>query len=127
MEKTFYDFSGKNIAAVKKEVRSALLADFMEFLSRKYEKVVPVSNTELAVLMGVWTDADGYSHDVVKQKQVVPPFMIPLEKKVEKQFNMTLIVRQILISLSKNRKQLKSKRMQKNMERKLPKTKVKVK
>lgn len=65
MEKTFYDFSGKNIAAVKKEVRSALLADFMEFLSQKYEKVVPVSNTELAVLMGVWTDADGYSHDVV--------------------------------------------------------------
>ena len=65
MEKICKDFTGMKVSAIKNEVRAMLVADFMEFLSQKYETVAQVSNTEVAVVLGTITDEDGFTQDVV--------------------------------------------------------------
>ena len=64
-EKVYKDFTGMKKSAVKTEVRRMLMEDFATFLSEKYTKTAKIDTAELAVVMGNWTDEDGFNHEVV--------------------------------------------------------------
>lgn len=64
MEKKFMDFSGKKISTVKKEVREVLMEEFAQFLAEKYTKSGQVASNELAVVLGHFTDSDGFDNEV---------------------------------------------------------------
>lgn len=63
-EKLVIDFTGMSTSQVYKDVRKRLTEDFLEYMSQKYEKVVRLSNTEVAVVLGFINDEDGFPHDV---------------------------------------------------------------
>ena len=83
------DFTGLKISQVKAKVREQMMADFMEFLKAKYDAVEAKDNgngyyegtigqvgtNEIALVVGEWTDDDGYSHEVpVVIKATAKPF-----------------------------------------------------
>lgn len=63
-EKILTDFSGMKVSQVKTAVRAQLMADFAEFLEQKYETYGQVAAGEMALVVGTFTDEDGFSHDV---------------------------------------------------------------
>lgn len=64
MDKVFRDFTGMKKSEVKKAVREMLMEDFIEFLGQKYDKFGQISAGEVAMVVGSWTDEDGFPHDV---------------------------------------------------------------
>lgn len=75
MEKILKDFTGKKISLIKKEAREMLVADFLKFLSQKYETVMQVGAGEVGVVVGTIKDEDGFEQDVVvTAKAIAKPF-----------------------------------------------------
>lgn len=64
MAKELRDFSGMKISQVKTAVREQLMADFAEFLEQKYATYGKVAAGEMALVVGTFTDEDGFPHDV---------------------------------------------------------------
>lgn len=64
MEKVSKDFTGMKTSAIYKDVRKMLSDDFLEYLSQKYERAARISNTEVAVVVGTFTDEDGFVQEV---------------------------------------------------------------
>lgn len=64
MAKELRDFSGMKVSQIKAAVREQLMADFAEFLEQKYETWGKVAAGEMGVVVGIFTDEDGFSHDV---------------------------------------------------------------
>lgn len=64
MDKVYRDFTGMKVSQVKTAVREMLMADFAEFLAQKYAKTGQVGAAEMAVVVGHFTDEDGFDHEV---------------------------------------------------------------
>lgn len=74
-EKIYRDFTGMKKSAVKAAVREMLMEDFKEFLAAKYTKFGKVAAGEMAVVVGHWTDEDGFDHEVpAVVKAIAKPF-----------------------------------------------------
>lgn len=64
-----YDSTMK-ISAIKNDARETLVNEILEFLNEKYETVMKVASNEIGVVVGTFTDEDGFSHDIVDTVKV---------------------------------------------------------
>ena len=64
------DYSGKKISEIKRLARQHVLESAVRGLKQEFETVVPINNTEIAVVAGIAPDDDGYMQDVVCVLQV---------------------------------------------------------
>lgn len=56
--------SEMKVSAIKNDLRSSMVAELKEFLKSKYETVEMVGSNKIGVVAGVYTDEDGFAHDM---------------------------------------------------------------
>ncbi len=65
-ERNVIDFTNeKKVSVIKNQARQAVLNDLYDFLKERYERVGKVESNQVALVVGVACDDDGYSQDVV--------------------------------------------------------------
>ena len=65
-ERKVIDFTEeKKVSVIKEQARQSVLNDIWEFLTQRYEKVGRVGSNQVAVVVGVARDDDGFAQDVV--------------------------------------------------------------
>ena len=65
-ERKVIDFTNeKKVSVIKEQARQSVLNDIWEFLTQRYEKVGRVGSNQVAVVVGVANDDDGFANDVV--------------------------------------------------------------
>lgn len=65
-ERKVIDFTNeKKVSVIKEQARQSVLNDIWEFLTQRYEKVGRVGSNQVAVVVGVAKDDDGWAQDVV--------------------------------------------------------------
>ena len=65
-ERKVIDFTNeKKVSVIKNQARQAVLNDLYDFLKERYERVGKVESNQVALVVGVAKDDDGYSQDVV--------------------------------------------------------------
>lgn len=55
--------SSMKISAIKKDMRISLMNEIEEFLKSKYECVGQISANKIGVVVGTYTDTDGFTSD----------------------------------------------------------------
>lgn len=66
VNKIFEDFTNEpKVSVIEKTVRKIVTEDIIEYLKQRYDTVRRVGNDEVGVVVGVASDTDGYSSDVV--------------------------------------------------------------
>ena len=64
VEKVLPDYTGMKVSQVKTAVRAQIMADFFEFLQKKYNTYGQIAEGEIALYAATFTDKDGWEHDV---------------------------------------------------------------
>ena len=65
-ERNVIDFTNeKKVSVIKAQARQAVLNDLYDFLKERYERVGKVGSNQVALVVGVAKDDDGYEQDVI--------------------------------------------------------------
>lgn len=78
------DFSGKKISEIKAEARQLVRDEMLEFLKTKHERVEPIGNTEIGIVVGTAPDDDGWTQDVVVVAKITAKPWYGRDKSSEK-------------------------------------------